>query len=71
LDKRLIEPDLIKNNTYFVIPWESVVGLKMVPPFVPKIKDEKDRDHYFSRRYLRYPPEDHTDNEGRLDLEGF
>ena len=69
MEKRLVDPDIIKNNIYFTIPWEKVSALKMVPPFVPKIKDEKDRDRYFRRH--RESPIDQTDTEGRLDLEGF
>lgn len=69
MDKRLVDPDVIRNNPYFTIPWESVVDLKLVPPFVPRIKDPKDREHYF-RRYGEDTREQ-TDTEGRLELEGF
>jgi hypothetical protein len=51
------------------MPWESVVELKLVPPFVPRIKDLKDRENYF-RRYGE-DARDQTDTEGRLELEGF
>ena len=69
MDKRLIDPDVIRNNPYWTMPWESVVELKLVPPFVPRIKDPKDREHYF-RRYGE-DTRDQTDTEGRLELEGF
>lgn len=69
MDKRLIDPKVIKINPYFTIPWESVLGLKMVPPFVPKIKGEAHRDHYF--RKLSDRSIDPADTHGRLDLEGF
>jgi len=69
MDKRLVDPELIRANPYFTMPWDKVKTGKLVPPFVPKIKDEKDRDHYF-RRHREQPP-DQADTEGRLDLDGF
>ena len=69
MEKRLVDPQIIKANPYFTIPWASVTSLKMVPPFVPNIKDEKDRAHYFRRH--RDAPIESADAEGRLDLDGF
>jgi len=46
LEKRLTNPDEIKNHSYFTIPWRSVGDRKLVPPFVPRITDTGDT-HYF------------------------
>lgn len=68
IDRRLVDQALIRAHPYFTVPWDKVERRLMVPPFVPRIKDEGDRDHYFRR----YPPhKDIESTEGRLDLEGF
>jgi protein kinase A len=46
LVKRLVEPELIKSHSYFEVPWQDVAARRLVPPFVPTIKDEGDC-HYF------------------------
>ncbi len=68
VSKRLADPELIKSDKYFTMPWDAVNSRKLVPPFVPRIKEESDRDHYFNQ----YPEARGTPPEtGRLDLEGF
>ena len=46
LDKRLCSAPDIKQHKYFEMPWDQVSARKLVPPFVPRIKDEGDI-HYF------------------------
>lgn len=46
LDKRLCQPEQIRRHPYFEIPWEQVHARMLVPPFVPRIKEEGDI-HYF------------------------
>jgi tRNA A-37 threonylcarbamoyl transferase component Bud32 len=48
LDKRLAEKEEIKQHPYFEIPWEAVGQRRLVPPFIPRLKDEGD-SHYFDR----------------------
>ena len=68
IDRRLVDQGLIRAHPYFTAPWDKVERRLLVPPFVPRLKDEADRDHYFRR----YPPhKDIEGTEGRLDLEGF
>ena len=49
LSKRLTNPDLIAEDDYFPVPWEAVDARKLVPPFVPRIKEPADHDHYFDQ----------------------
>lgn len=68
MDKRLVDPAIIRAHPFFVVPWDKVGRRMMVPPFVPRLKDEADRDHYFRR----YPAAKEVEwTNGRLDLEGF
>lgn len=46
INKRLCKPDEIKLHPYFSVPWPVVASRRLVPPFVPKIKDFGD-SHYF------------------------
>lgn len=46
LDKRLCSATDIKQHSFFEIPWDKVVARQLIPPFVPRIKDEGDI-HYF------------------------
>lgn len=48
VDKRLCDAQEIKKHPYYVIAWEDVVAKRLVPPFVPKLKDDGD-DHYFDK----------------------
>ena len=68
INKRLSDPEMIKIHPYFNMPWDAVNAKGLVPPFVPRIKDESDRDHYFNP-YSE--PRSQPQDVGRLDLEGF
>lgn len=68
INKRLADPELIKIHPYFNMPWDAVNSRGLVPPFVPRIKDDSDRDHYFNP-YSE--PRSQPQDMGRLDLEGF
>lgn len=46
LDKRLVGALDIKLHPYFSMPWPDVAQRRLVPPFVPRIKEEGDI-HYF------------------------
>lgn len=46
ISKRLCRPEEIKLHPYFSVPWPAVASRRLVPPFVPKIKDLGD-SHYF------------------------
>jgi serine/threonine protein kinase len=49
LTKRLCEPAEIKNHAFFSAAagnWDKVKKLKLVPPFVPRIRDEGDDRHF-------------------------
>ena len=48
VDKRLCNADSIREHSYFTVPWDAVETKRMVPPFVPRIKDQSDKDHYFN-----------------------
>ncbi len=67
---RLTDPDAIKHHEYFCMPWDAVNDRRLVPPFVPRIKDESDRDHYFNE-YKEIPEKGDSTDSCRLDLEGF
>ena len=68
VSKRLADPEQIKNDKYFTMPWDAVSSRKLVPPFVPRISEVSDRDHYFNQ----YPePRGTPPEHGRLDIEGF
>lgn len=58
LDKRLCSPELIKDHSYYEIPWKDVVEKKLVPPITPHFKGEGD-DHYF--RHYQDPGMPQTD----------
>ena len=73
LSKRMSDPEIIKSNAYFEVPWAAVQARKLVPPFVPRIKEELDRDHYFDtyndggNRDIIQP----TAPEFQFEFEGF
>ena len=46
LDRRLCSALEIKSHAFFTMPWDSVVNRRLVPPFVPRIKEDGDI-HYF------------------------
>ena len=71
LSKRLVDPDIIKHHPYFKMPWDAVDSRKLVPPFVPRIKDESDRDHYFNKYKEVANSTKESSESCRLDLEGF
>jgi hypothetical protein len=48
IDKRLCSAPEIKVHPYFEMPWDMVEQRKLVPPFVPKLKEDGDC-HYFSQ----------------------
>lgn len=60
LDKRLSEPGSIKRHPYFGVAWSAVAERRLVPPFVPRIKDAGDC-HYFDRYHDPGMPAD-SDN---------
>jgi serine/threonine protein kinase len=68
IKKRLSDPDAIKVHPYFTMPWDAVNARRLVPPFVPRIKDDSDREHYFNPYD---EPKNAPTDVGRLDLEGF
>mmetsp|Transcript_17796 Transcript_17796/g.19285 ORF Transcript_17796/g.19285 Transcript_17796/m.19285 type:complete len:447 (+) Transcript_17796:341-1681(+) len=63
VEKRLCDPGLIKVNAYFEMPWDMVEQRKLVPPFIPKLKDEGDH-HYFKTYHDNgFPPNYKSDND--------
>jgi serine/threonine protein kinase len=57
LDKRLCSAPEIKEHQYFTMPWEDVKNRRLVPPFVPRIKEEGDI-HYFKSYAAPLVPKD-------------
>ena len=55
---------------YFTMPWDAVDSRRLVPPFVPRIKDASDRDHYFNK-YNEVKDDKDVSEACRLILEGF
>ncbi len=68
--KRLTDPDEIARHQYFTVPWNAVNARKLIPPFVPRIKEEKDKDHYFNQYQETSEPADSADS-CKMDLDGF
>ncbi len=48
LARRLSDPESIKRHPYFSMPWAAVADRRLVPPFVPRIKEAGDC-HYFDK----------------------
>ena len=48
VEKRLCDATLIKNHPYFEIDWVDVAERRLIPPFVPRFKDNGD-SHYFNQ----------------------
>ncbi|MBX9702590.1 MAG: serine/threonine-protein kinase, partial [Silvanigrellaceae bacterium] len=63
VEKRLIDPIRIKAHGYFEIPWEIVEQRKLVPPYIPKLKDEGDCNHFTSYHDNGVPPNYKSDGE--------
>jgi serine/threonine protein kinase len=68
--KRLVDPGLIAAHSYFTVPWPAVHARKLIPPYVPRITDENDRDHYFNQ-YKETPPIPDSASSCKMQLEGF
>ncbi len=68
--ERLCAAEAIACHDYFTIPFEPVRQRKLIPPFVPRIKDESDRDHYFNK--YSEPPEPNPNGAGNWgNIDGF
>jgi serine/threonine protein kinase len=69
LDKRLCGAPDIKQHAYFTMPWADVANRRLVPPFVPRIKEEGDI-HYFKSYAAPSQPKDSgsEDNCGHFDF---
>lgn len=65
VEKRLRETGEIKTNTYFEMPWDAVAERRLVPPFVPRLKDDGDC-HYFDAYQDPGPPKLDDNGEGRF-----
>jgi serine/threonine protein kinase len=63
LDKRLVGAPDIKLHPYFTMPWPDVAQRRLVPPFVPRIKEEGDI-HYFKSYAPPPTPKDGGGDEG-------
>jgi tRNA A-37 threonylcarbamoyl transferase component Bud32 len=68
--KRLCSAETIAEHEYFTMPWDAVHTRKIVPPFIPRIKDERDRDHYFNK-YSEPRIKDDDTTSCHMDIEGF
>lgn len=49
MEQRLCATEEIKKHSYFTVPWTAVMEKRLVPPFVPHLKDAGDW-HYFDRK---------------------
>lgn len=67
LDKRLVGAQDVKLHPYFTVPWPDVVQRRLVPPFVPRIKEEGDI-HYFKTYAAPAPAKDNDDGYGHFDF---
>mmetsp|Transcript_6237 Transcript_6237/g.13769 ORF Transcript_6237/g.13769 Transcript_6237/m.13769 type:complete len:469 (+) Transcript_6237:276-1682(+) len=70
LDRRLCLPESIKAHKYFEIPWEAVANRELVPPFVPRIKEEGDV-HYFKSYPFSGPRAGSDEGENRYGYFDF
>ena len=68
LDKRLCSANEIKAHPFFTMPWGQVALRKLVPPFVPRIKEEGDI-HYFKSYAL--PKDSLEENDNRYGYFDF
>lgn len=48
VEKRLCDVTMIRSHPYYEVPWDIVNQRKLIPPFVPKLKEDGD-SHYFSK----------------------
>lgn len=70
VSKRLASAESISSHEYFTIPWPAVHARKLIPPYIPRISDDSDRDHYFNK-YGEMPKVAETADSCSLYLEGF
>lgn len=68
MEKRLVDPAVIRRHKYYEIEWSLVAEGRLVPPFVPRLKDEGD-DHYFEQ--YREAAASPAANEGRGEYIDF
>lgn len=50
-DQRLCTTEAVQAHHYFTVPWGAVEARRLVPPFVPRLKDAGDHDRYFTKTY--------------------
>jgi len=62
VDKRLCNADDIKVHKFFEIPWDNVKARHLLPPFVPRIREDGDI-HYFRSRDAHFN-NSNDDNSG-------
>lgn len=64
IDQRLCSAPDIKQHGFFTMPWSEVSARRLVPPFVPRIKEEGDI-HYFKSYAAPLVPKDNgADDQG-------
>ena len=64
IDQRLCSAPDIKQHGFFTMPWLEVSARRLVPPFVPRIKEEGDI-HYFKSYAAPLVPKDNgADDQG-------
>lgn len=71
LDKRLCSAPDIKEHAFFTMPWDVVANRKLVPPFVPRIKDEGDIHYFKSYDIPRDSKEGMDDGDNRYGYFDF
>jgi serine/threonine protein kinase len=47
VESRLRDPADIKEHEYFDVDWAAVTNRRLIPPFVPKLRSEKEGDDYY------------------------
>jgi serine/threonine protein kinase len=71
IEKRLTDHRQIKQHSYYEMPWDMVEQRKLIPPFVPKLKDDGDA-HYFSNyKDSGLPPNYHNDGKDGSALDEY
>jgi serine/threonine protein kinase len=71
IDKRLCDAASIKSHPYYEMPWEMVELKKLVPPFVPKLKDEGDAHYFRTYSDSGLPPNYKSENDANLEQQYF
>ena len=60
VSQRLVDPVSIKRNSYFDVDWTAAYQKRIVPPYVPKVKEPTDLQYFKNYEEVQEGPEEPT-----------